>query len=93
MSMGFPQSTYNNEYLKTNTTKKFQINKKLLKTNISVECNNLNESKSFVEMITNYVIKLFFEEFINQKTLAMNCIKPTKTQLEAIKNENDIIIG
>ncbi len=96
MSMGFSHNTYTQERLKANSAKKLHLNEKIIKhqsTKVLAESNETTVSLSFVEMIVNYVVKLFFYEVVNDKSVVMNYTKQVNTQLEAIKNEYDIIIG
>jgi L-cysteine desulfidase len=94
MSMGFPHNTYTQERLKGNTAKKLHLVEKVVaKNKIADLSNKATESLSFVEIIVKCVVKLFFTEVSNSsKDLAMNCTKQHTSQLEAIKNENELSI-
>lgn len=95
MSMGFPYNTYTQERLKGNAAKKLHFTEKVIvKNKIAALSKTTPESLSFVEIIVKYVVKLFFNEVTNStKDLAMYQIKQHISQLEAIKNENELIIG
>jgi hypothetical protein len=92
MAMGFPHNTYEQQRtLSKNIKKKSLVNEleKSLKVNIEsiALVNEDTYVKSFVEMITDYVVEFFTEKIFVKRLSELKILKEAKVEYLVIKQD------